>query len=100
MFFPIEDKVNLCDPTRAKLLVRTAFGPPGLATTIDKNSIIPCARTNNNKLCKSNVAFMKNSPGVWRLLFCYKKGQKRKYINNVTELVNCQQKHHLKALVN
>lgn len=33
LFFPIEARVNLCDPTRTKLLVRTAFGPPGLAIT-------------------------------------------------------------------
>lgn len=33
LFFPIEDRVSLCEPTRMKLLVRTALGPPGLATT-------------------------------------------------------------------
>lgn len=33
LFVPIDDRVSLCDPTRTKLLVRTALGPPGLATT-------------------------------------------------------------------
>lgn len=33
LVFPMEDKVSLCEPTRTKLLVRTALGPPGLATT-------------------------------------------------------------------
>lgn len=31
--FPIEARVSLYAPIRAKLLVRTALGPPGLATT-------------------------------------------------------------------
>ncbi len=40
LFFPIEDRVSLCDPTRTKLLVRTALGPPGLATTAQRNKDI------------------------------------------------------------
>lgn len=40
LFFPIEDRVSLCDPTRTKLLVRTALGPPGLATTTHRNNEI------------------------------------------------------------
>lgn len=33
--------MSVCDPTMTKLLVRTAFGPPGLAMTADtKRSVI------------------------------------------------------------
>lgn len=77
LFFPIAAKVNLCDPTRAKLLVRTAFGPPGLATTTNTNSVIQAAHTNSNKLSKINITFIEYSPGVWRLLFCYRGGPKK-----------------------
>jgi len=36
LFFPMEARVSLCDPTSTKPLVRTAFGPPGLAITENK----------------------------------------------------------------
>lgn len=32
---PIEDSESLWDPTRTKLLVRTALGPPGLAKAVN-----------------------------------------------------------------
>lgn len=46
LFFPIEDRVSLCDPTMTKLLVRTALGPPGLAKTTHRKmrSLIPHIR--------------------------------------------------------
>lgn len=36
--FPTEDNDSMQDPTRAKLLVRTALRPPGLATTKEKGN--------------------------------------------------------------
>lgn len=33
LFLPIQERVSRWDPTRTKSLVRTALGPPGLATT-------------------------------------------------------------------
>ena len=36
LFFPTDERVSLCEPTRTKLLVWTALGPPGLAITARK----------------------------------------------------------------
>lgn len=36
LFLPMDSRVSLWDPTSTKLLVRTALGPPGLATTTDE----------------------------------------------------------------
>lgn len=41
LVLPTEDREIVCEPTRTKLLVRTALGPPGLAMTVKKKISIP-----------------------------------------------------------
>lgn len=49
--------MSLCDPTRMKLLVRTALGPPGLATTKERK-IITAYEAYTNEFYTSRLVYL------------------------------------------
>lgn len=48
LFLPMDSRVSLWEPTSTKLLVRTALGPPGLATTTNKKIRAPYDRNQHH----------------------------------------------------
>lgn len=73
LFLPMEANVSLCDPTRTKLLVRTALGPPGLATAAKAHTHIHAQSKNLGKLEQQDPQTHKQT-----VIFCWGAAKFRK----------------------